>query len=437
MSVRSSRRWAALPAAALLALAVTSCSGDDAEPEDAAESTAAPATPAAVPLEAEGLPEGASIGVVVSLSSPDDSGAQWNEAAQGAEVAAYRLGLGGTPVDVVAVDDRGTVEGAEQAVQNLAEQGVAGVVVASSGPHVAGAVDAAAETGVPVLLPYAPSPALPDGAPVWLTGPAQTAIADELTGAIDAAGVSKPVLVDAGGGELPTLAPAAQRALAVGAPVSAADRLASEIARLADDAEVDSVVVTGPASRQAVMVRALQGSAVSLPVFLTPDALSPVLATDLVEADGSLASEMVTVGEDTGDVAALEPGATGESLSAYFAAVRAAAADPAVEDFFDGEPFSTIAGSADTRSHDAVVALARAAAEAGSTEPAAVADALGDLQLGRADGLTGSGLDFTSSRALPADQVVALQATSQDPGVRPVSGSAPAPRLFWFAVPRG
>lgn len=76
MSVRSSRRWAALPAAALLALAVTSCSGDDAEPEDAAESTAAPATPAAVPLEAEGLPEGASIGVVVSLSSPDDSGSQ-------------------------------------------------------------------------------------------------------------------------------------------------------------------------------------------------------------------------------------------------------------------------------------------------------------------------------------------------------------------------
>ena len=47
MSVRSSRRWAALPAAALLTLGVTSCSGDAPEPEEAAESTAAPATPAA------------------------------------------------------------------------------------------------------------------------------------------------------------------------------------------------------------------------------------------------------------------------------------------------------------------------------------------------------------------------------------------------------
>ncbi|VXC55456.1 ABC transporter substrate-binding protein [Nocardioides sp. AX2bis] len=438
MSVRSSRRWAALPAAALLALTVTSCSGDDPEPEEeTAGSSAAPAAPATVPLEAEGLPEGAAVGVVVSLASAGDSGAQWNEAAEGAEVAAYRLGLGGTPVDVVAADDRGTIDGAAQAVRDLADQGVAGIVVASSGPHVSGAVDAAVETGVPLLMPYAPNPSLPDGAPVWLTGPSQTTITDELTRAIGAAGVSKPVLVDAGGGELPTLAPAAQRALAVTAPVSAADRLSTEIARLADAAEVDSVVVTGPAARQAVMVRALQGSAVSLPVFLSPDALSPVLARDLVEADGSLSSEMVTVGEEASDVAALSPGATGESLSAYFAAVRAAAADPAVEDFFDGEPFATIAGSADTRSHDAVVALARAAAAAGSTEPGAVADALGGLRLGRGDGLTGSGLDFTSQRALPADQVVALQATSQDPGVRPVSGSAPAPRLFWFAVPRG
>ena len=118
-------------------------------------------------------------------------------------------------------------------------------------------------------------------------------------------------------------------------------------------------------------------------------------------------------------------------------ALRSAAADPAVEDFFDGEPFASVAGSADTRSHDAVLALAHAAAGAGSAEPSAVADALGSLRLDRADGLTGAGLDFTSQAALPADQVVALQGTTQDPGVRPEPGSAPSPRLFWFAVPRG
>ncbi len=433
--MRSSRRWAALPAAALLVLAAASCSGDEPEEDAAVEATATPASPATVPLVAEGLPDGVTVGVIVSLASAGDSGSQWSEAAQGAEVAAYRFGLGGTAVDVVAADDGGTADGAATAVQDLADQGVVGIVVASSGPHVAGAVRAAADTGVPVLLPYAPAPPLPDGAPVWLTGPDQPTIADVLTRAIGSAGVSKPVLVDAGGGGLPTLTPAVERALAVSAPETAASRLAAEIGRLAGDAEVDSVVVTGPAARQAVLVRALQGAAVTLPVFLTPDALSPVLATDLAGADGSLSSEMVTVGEESGDVAALAPGATGEALSAYFAAVRAAGADPAVEDFFDGEAFTTVAGSADTRSHDAVVALARAAASAGSADPAAVADALGGLALDRSDGLTGAGLDFTGQRAQAPDQVVALQSTAQDPGVRPVSGSAPAPRLFWFPVP--
>ena len=37
----------------------------------------------------------------------------------------------------------------------LAEEGVSGIVMATEGKHVTGALDAASELGVPVLLPYA------------------------------------------------------------------------------------------------------------------------------------------------------------------------------------------------------------------------------------------------------------------------------------------
>lgn len=436
MSTRSLRRRAALPAVVLLALSVSACSGgDEPEEEDSAGSAGTPATPVAVPISADGLPEGVKVGVVVSLVSAGDSGSQWSRAAEGAEVAAYRLGLGGSAVDVVPADDQGTADGGVAAVEELVAQGVSGIVLATSGPHVNAAVAAAEEAGVPVLLPYAPNPDLPETG-AWLTGPTQAAINDTLIGAVGAAGASKPVLVDAGGGELDELTPAAQLALSETAPPQAATRLAGQISDLAADAQADSVVVTGPAARQAVVVRALQGASVTLPVFLTPDALSPVLAADLVESDGSLDSELVTVGQAAGDAGALEPGSAGDALSAYFAGVRAAAADPGVEDFFDGQPFAGVAGAADARSHDAVVALARAAAEAQSADPADVASALGGLELGRADGLAASTLDFTEQRALPADEVVTLQSTPQDPGVRPVAGTDEAPRLSWFAVPR-
>ncbi len=436
MSVPRRHARAGLGTAALVVLALTACSGGDEPDDEPAGSSAQPAPPVAVPIAAEGLPEGVTIGVVVSLTSPEDPGDQWSRAAEGAEVAAYRLGLGGTPVDVVAVNDAGTTDGAAAAVEDLAGRGVSGIVVATSGPHVSGAVDAADAAGVPLLLPYAADPDLPADGAAWLTGPTRPAIDEALVAALRVGEVSKPALVDAGGGEPAGLTPVDRRALAEGAPDQAVTRLARDLATLAADAAVDSVVVTGPAAQQAVVVRALQGAAVPLPVYLTPDALSPVLAADLVGSDGSLSSELVTVGPATGDAAALAPGAAGDALSAYFAGLRAAAADPGVEDFFDGRPFAEVAADADTRSHDAVVALVRAAAEAGSADPADVAAALDGLALDRADGLAGAGLDFSGQAALPADEVVTLEATPQDPGLRPAPVAGEAPRLHWFAAAR-
>ena len=269
-----------------------------------------------------------------------------------------------------------------------------------------------------MLLPYETDGAgLPDGA--WLTGPDREQVVSALAKALAADGLGRPVVVDAGGG-----APSGIDALST-YPFRAggdASRIAGRIARQTrSGARVDSVVVTGPAAQQATVVQALQGENVQVPVLLTPEALSPVFATTLVELDGTLAGHLTTVGPDAADVAAMAPGAEGQSLSAYFAALRATAGDDGVEDFFDAEPFATVSDTADTRSHDAVVALVTAAAEAGSAAPEAVAKALSGLTVTRADGLAGPELDFSAPSALADDAVTALQASTQSPGLRPAS----------------
>lgn len=438
----AARRRARRTATALSALALTAtlaaCSGSGSDEDEPTPSTpadsAAPVTggaaPAAVALTEAALPDGVTIGLVASLTSAPGEGSQWRAPAEGAQVAAYRFQQAGADVRVIAADDRGTSAGATRAVQSLIDQGVAGIVVASSGDHLDDALAAAAVAQVPVLLPYdvADTADLPVG--VWLTGPDAAAESAALTAAIESVGGQKPLLVDAGGPEV-----AGTLDKKVNFASGQRDRALVGRVERARAAGTGVVVVSGPASVQALAVRALQGAGIDLPVVLTPDALSPVLATDLVAEGGSLASDLITVGTDTGDSSALRGNDRGKSLAAYFVALAGAAGDTEVTDFFDGRSFATAALDADTRSHDAVVALVRAVGVAGSTDAGAVTAALSSMSLSAEDGLVGPPLDFSDQAALAESDVVPLRATPQDPGVRP-SLAKPEPRLYWFPVPQ-
>lgn len=422
------RRWRRLLlGVATSAVLVTASACTD---EEAPAETGEPIRPPAVELSPDGVPDDLSIGVVVSLTSAPGEGSQWNEAAEGAQVAAYRYGLGDVEVRVEPRDDRGTREGAATAVQELVDAGVAGIVMATEGRHVTAALEAASGAGVPVLLPYADTlRTLPDG--VWTTGADAQQVSSALVAGLEAVGAQRPAVVDAGGGPV-----AEDEAGTIELrPGGSAAAVAERVARLARSAaRADAVVVSGPAALQAPVVQALQERDVDLPVFLSGDAMSPAFARALDEAGASLAAPLTTAGLDTDDVAALAPGSEGAAVSAYLAALRVTAEDGDVTDFFDHEEFETVAGLADARSHDAVVALVTAAAAAGSAEPAAVRDALAGLTPDQSDGLAGPALDFSSPSAVSGDAVVSLQATTQDPGLRPVDLTA-APRLYWFETP--
>ncbi|WP_179950969.1 ABC transporter substrate-binding protein [Xylanimonas oleitrophica] len=406
-------------------------------------SSASDAAAATVPvaLTAPGAPAGTTIGVVVTLGSDESQGAGWNRAAQGAAVAAHRFGLGGTDVTLLTLDDQGTVEGGRAAVQRLVDRGASGVVLATSGDHVQGALEASAAAGVPVVMPYADGEAA--GADVWSTAPDEEQVAEALADALG--GAERPLLVDAGGSVPAALPTAGSLAFRPGDDVTS---LGQEVARLtgaapaapedqtqgeAGGATFDAVVVAGPPTQQAVVVQALQAADVTARVVLTPEATSPAFAGALQERGGAVSSELVTVGADWDDAVALRQDAAGRAMSAFLGAVRLLAEEPAATNLTEDVPFAEVAGAADSRSHDAVVALVRAVAAAESTDPGKVADALGGLRLSARDGVAGPALDLTR-RAVLDGEVRPLHASAQDLGLRPAAQDGTV-RTVWFPAP--
>lgn len=435
----SGPRLAGLGVVAVLLLGMTACSADT--------PTTSPAAAVPVKLTAD-VAGKLSIGVVVSQTSAPGEGSEWRDAAEGARVAAARFVSGGTQVGLVPVNDKGTVDGAAAAVKTLADQGVSGIVLATSGDHVRGALREAAARRIPIVMPYADSDRnLPSDA--WLTGPTAAMTDQRLVKALADRGLTRPFLIDAGGGSVSGLTPVGVRKFAAGNdPVELARSLAARLSRSAT--AFDAVVISGPAQLQGSLVAALQGAGVHVADLLTPDALSPSFPRAILAAGGTLSGTFLSSGLDEGDARALEPTESGRALAAYLSALSMAAGNGAVPDLFAERPFRAVAGAADVRSHDAVVALVRAAAAAKSADPGATGEALAGLRLGVPDGIAGAPLDFGAQVAVADDAVQALAATPVSPGVRPAytgAGATPAPSsggatadentaaLFWFAAP--
>jgi hypothetical protein len=413
-------RTTALSLAGLALVASTSlaaCTGSDDTPP--------PREPADVGLTIKGVDD-VTIGVLVSTTSAAGEGSDYIGPSAGAELAGYRLRLGGTKVKVTVADDRGDSDEAETGVQTLIDQGVSGIVVATTGSHVLPALETASEAGVPVIAPYLRTQDdLPAG--VYVTGPSEDAITASVEQAMQADEVSSPLVITAD----PAPAPAVGTAAPVQFTGAALDDIVDDATKAVEDKTVDSVVVSAPAASQGAVVAALQGAVPDVPLYLTPEALTPEFSASLDSSSGTTSGRFVSVGAPASDSSTLGSTAAADSAAAYFAALRLAAGDESFTSSLDGSPFSTIAADADLPSHDAVIALVRAAAKARSATAADVAAALPTLKLGTKQSLAGPGLDFSSPYALPADSVAPLYATTQDPGVRPVGDS---PVLTWFEL---
>lgn len=390
-----------------------------------------PAVAQPVAISVPGAPAAVKLGVVVTLSSKPGEGSEQKYAAEGAQVAAQRLSMGGVNVELVTVDDKGSSEGAGRAVEQLADQGVSGIVAASQGPHLRGAVKAAQRAKVPLLLPYETDPELL-GKLVWGTGPTETAIGEKLQQTLSANKLKRTLLIDVGGGTPEGVKVSGKLTFKPGDDVK--NLLGEVVERTEGKKKIDSVLISGPAAQQALVVQALQGADLTLPIFLSPDATSPAFTAALIKAGGSLSTSLGTVGTDSDDPAALASDETGKAMSAFLAAIRLRAADPDQKTLLGDQPFVKVADAADARSHDAVVALTYAAAATAAREDGDPMGAIPSIRLDHSNGLAGPALDFSHGAALAADSVVALRSSGQDLGLRPAADGA-APRLIWFFAP--
>ena len=292
---RTAHRSVALLGALLLPLGLAACTGSETD-DDVEDTTARPASVAlgatAASGEAAAEPLSATLGVVVTLRSRRGEGSDQRFGAAGAQLAAYRMSLGEAEVDLEVVDDDGTTAGARDAVASLVEAGVAGIVVASQGEHLSEALADAADAGVPVLLPYDRRDTLPDG--VWQTGPSASAVDAALLEALRADGHESPYVVTADGLEVD----------GVGSADGATYRpgRAGQVVRRALDAldtgSADAVVVAGSASTQADLVARFAGvgADTAVPLYLSPEALSPAFPRALVDEADALVGGLVSVG---------------------------------------------------------------------------------------------------------------------------------------------
>lgn len=436
---RSPRRFALLVAGAVVVVALVVAAVSFAR---SAASPASGAVPATVPVAVTvaHVPAKASIGVVVTLGTGE--GSEWNEAAQGARVAARRLALGGADVTLFTENDGGTASGAAKAVEALAKRGVSGIVVASSGSHVDGAVQAASKAKIPVLLPYAAS----GGDDSWSLAPGTDSMGAGLTAALD--GASTPLLVDLGGGtpdgvrvaqvvsagagaDVATLATKVEKLVGTAGSRSSSATAAPTSTPASAAAKADAVVVSGPAAQQGAFLAALQATDAEVPIVLTSDATSPAFGAALEASGGSASGSFTTVGVDADDAVALESSAQGRAMSAFLTGVRVLSADSTAKNLTGDQSFSAVASGADSRSHDAVIALARAISSAKSIDPVKVGAALSTLTLGPADGIAGPRLDFTKRSALVGAATV-LYPSGQALGLRGTA-AGDEQRLIWFA----
>lgn len=404
---------------ALVALAVVSasCKGDSRTAAPPAAGNVQSAAPK-VSL-ASGTVRGVKVGLVVSSAGP---GADVRDLAAGAYVAAFRLNGATDAHDRVALvvrDDNGTPEGATAAIDELAAEGVVGVVYASTGEQVLAGVVRAAQAGLAVVLPYADDPRVTDqGATSFLAGPTIEQVGAELASHVKDEAFATVALVrqagpygDAGKAALATagLTPAIDIAFTPG------DALAG-LAQKVVAATPAAVIVWAEAGPALAAADALSAAGATASMLFANRAAVPTFARTLATALApSVGDGAVSVGTWGG------PETPTAAVDAFYLARDRAVSDGGV---------SADLGLADLRSHDALLALVRAASL--SEQRGGVPDALRTLGSTAANGSAGIPLDFSSQRAVSDDAVALLAFSTIDDG----TGRYPATTGggHWLAV---
>ncbi|ORC16507.1 hypothetical protein A7979_04095 [Rothia nasimurium] len=400
----------------VLALVTTALIKHNSQVKDDAVAVTVP-----IELNASETARNTSIGLIVTVGNENAEGSEWNQAASGAKVAVERFNRSGANITLVTEDDRGTAEGAVRAVESLAGQNVSGIVFASRGEHTQQALQAAQEHGIPVIMPYEES-----GYGAWSLRPLNDAMRDVL----EQHNASSTRVVRIDQEDFSGVAVPAEETLTVNASTDLG-QLAREVTdATAEQGDSATVVINASSYMQARLVKALQESGTRAKIVLGYEATSPTFSEAFMQDNDSTVINALSMGFNTSDAVALQADGQGRSMSAFLQMVRILNETPTATNALGDQKFSDVAHAADSRSHDAVVALVRATERASSAAPEDVRESLATLDLSASDGVTGPNLDFSSTYAVAASPIM-LSPTVGDVEIR--NPSAPDyQHIIWF-----
>ncbi len=359
----------------------------------------------------------AKVGLIVSSAGP---GADVKDLAAGAYVAAFRLNgatLDGKNVALVVADDNGTPDGATNAVTSLVEKGVVGIVYASVGEQLLAGAATAAQSGVAVIYPYADDPRVAEqGATSFVAGPTIAQSAAELAEHVASAKLSKVALVRQAG----AYGDAGKAALGDAGLTFVSDTPVTGDAipgKAIASGSPDAVIVWAESAAALSTADALSSAGFSGEMLFGNRAAVPafgrVLAASLAPAVGDGALSVGSwAGSDLPTSAA----------DAFFLAKKEAVSSGAV---------SADLSNADFRSHDAVLAIVKAAE--GGANRASVLDAIKSVSTKDVSGAVGAPIDFSDQLAFGDSNVALLTYTNINDG----SGRYPTDATaggHWLAV---
>lgn len=351
-----------------------------------------------VELKAGGSVKGGSIGLLITVGNENAEGSEWNQAAAGAQVAVERFNRSGADITLVTEDDRGTVSGAVAAVRSMADQNVSGIIVATRGEHLKEAVYLAQQLDIPLIFPYHSL----DAEGTWSFQADDQSMKNLMT--VHSAG-QRLIRVDQenfGGVEY-----AADQVVNVTADTDT-EQLARDLSQQVKDSKVPvAIAINADPYLQARIVPSLQDLGVDAELILDPGATSPAFGSSYLSGDVKRSTiNAVSIGYNSGDAVALQSDGEGRSMSAYLQMVKIMSDSSNATSPLGDHPFSAVAGAADSRSHDSLVALVRAMERSPSNKAKDVKETLQGLKLSPADGITSGSVDFSSQHVVQAKPIL-------------------------------
>ena len=380
-----------------------------------------------------GLPGALRIGLVYSLTG---EGSDVAALATGAQVAAFQLQQSGDSVNVVPVNDQGSGTLGATDVQSLVagtaqSRPVDAIIYASTGSHVLQAIQPALKAGIPVLLPYDSGLAqLPVG--VWVTGPALNHEWSVLDHAMKKNYDGDMWRVTGSGATEGKSSLHFTRSLTLG-------NLAPALQSAVTNETLPPTVLVDAGARDSARITNLLETVGVLNIVVGPSATSPVFASALTSSIGQVG--VTSVGIRQTDLS------TTSGVSSFLEALRLLAVQ-SIQGSSEPACFAgNGAGTADFATHDAVLVLAKAAKNSGSTTGAALMQSIqGGLVVSKGDGLTGSVLKFSANGVSgPNDDVARIQpsivpnsarqnaSVNTCPGQTSTNTTYAVPPLDWFA----